>query len=88
MSFDQVGVMVQIDDGAFDAGLGQPVEHMVEHGAAGDFDEGLGQKIADRSHALAEPRRKHHGGLGNGTRWRREGFGDLRLRARGRGFDG
>ena len=36
MPLERVGEMMHVDDGALDAGIGQPVEHMIDQRLAGD----------------------------------------------------
>ena len=53
-----------IDHRVGDAGLGQPVEGMVEEGAAGESHQRLGPGFGQRPHAKPEPGGKHHGAPG------------------------
>ena len=65
--FQPVGEGVDIDHRALDPGLGQPVEHVVDQGLAGDLDQGLGPVVGQRPHAGAEAGGQHHGGLRGGV---------------------
>ena len=71
MRLDLIGVPVDVDDCAFDAVLGQPIEAMIDQGPAADLDQRLRQHVRDRAHARAQTRSEHHGGLGNGRAHRR-----------------
>jgi hypothetical protein len=55
---------MHVDDGLGDTCGGQHVEAPVEQRLARDFDQRFWQRIGDRAHALAKPRREHHGGVG------------------------
>jgi len=54
MGLDQIGEVVDVDHDFSDAGALQPVEAMIDEGAAGDLDQRLRRGDGDRSHALAE----------------------------------
>ena len=45
MRLDLVGEIMDVDDRLFEAGLGEPVEHMVDQGFAADGDERLGDRV-------------------------------------------
>ena len=65
MPFDLVGEVMHVDHGALDAGLGQPVEHVVDQRLAGDLHQRLRHRVGDRPHALAEAGGEHHGAAGS-----------------------
>ena len=69
------GKVMDVDHGVLDTRIGQPVEHMVQHGSPADPHQRLRQRVGDRAHALAEPGRKHHGPADR----RRSGFGHANL---------
>ena len=59
MRFELVGVVMHVDDGARDAGGGQPVEHVIDQRAPGERHERLGDVVRQRPHARAEPGCEH-----------------------------
>ena len=61
MALDLVGQVMHVDDRALDAGVGQPVEHVVDQRLAADLDQRLRNLAVERAHARAEPGRQHHG---------------------------
>ncbi len=62
-----IGEGVDIDHDALDALRLQPVEQMVDQGAAAHLDQRLGPVVGERAHAGAKPRSEHHGGGGRGA---------------------
>ena len=63
MDAHQVGEVVDVDDRRLDAGALEPVEAVVDQGAAADLDQGLRHGGGERPHALAEAGGKDHGAL-------------------------
>ena len=63
MPLDLLGEVMHVDHRALDAGLGQPVEHMIDQRLAGDLDQRLRHRVGERPHARAEAGGQHHGGL-------------------------
>ena len=61
MGLHLIGQVMGVDDGVGDSGGLQPVEGMVDEGAAVDLDQGLGQGVGDRPHAGAEAGGQDHG---------------------------
>jgi hypothetical protein len=61
MPFDLVGEVMHIDHRAFDAGVRQPVKHMVEQGFARDPHQRLRHCVGERAHAVAEAGGQNHG---------------------------
>ena len=55
-----IGEMMDIDNGALDALLGEAVEHVVDQRLAADLHERLGELAVERAHARAEPGSEHH----------------------------
>ena len=64
MLFDLVRHVVHVDDGGLDAGVGEPVEHVVDQRLAGDLDQRLRQRVGERAHARPRPGGKHHARCG------------------------
>ena len=62
MPLDLLGQMMDVDHRALDAGLGEPVEHVVDQRLAGDRHQRLRHAIGERAHAQAEAGGEHHGG--------------------------
>ena len=66
MAFDLVGEVMHVDDRALDAGVGQPVEHVIDQRLAADLDQRLGDLAVVGAHARAEPGGQHHGAARRG----------------------
>jgi len=66
MPFDLVGEVMDVHHRAFDAGVRQPVEGVVDQRLAADGHEGLGDLAVERTHARAESGRQHHGAARGG----------------------
>jgi hypothetical protein len=56
-----LGEVVHVDDGFFDAGVGETIEHMVNERFARDPHERLRHGVGQRAHARAEAGGQHHG---------------------------
>src|SRR5262245_3427390 len=63
VSFELIGEIVDVDHRRLDAGLHEPVEHMIDQWPAGKRYERLWHTQGQRAHALAESGSKHHRGL-------------------------
>ncbi len=70
MGNDLLGPIVRIDDNRFNAGGGEPVDRMIEQGAAADADERLGHAVGDRPQPRAETGGEDHRGCRCGDRRR------------------
>jgi hypothetical protein len=73
MAFDQVGKIMDIDDGPLDARGCEPVEHVVDQGLSADFDKRLWNSLRDRAHPFAKTGGEH-------DRILRHSFGHLSFR--------
>ena len=56
-----VGEVMHVDDGFFDAGVGETIEHMVNERFARDPHQRLRHRVGQRAHACAESGGQHHG---------------------------
>ena len=59
MPLQRVGEMVHVDHRALDAGVGQPVERVVDQRFAAERDQRFGDVAVVRPHPRAQPRRQH-----------------------------
>ena len=55
------GEVMHVDDGFFDADVGETIEHMVNEWFARDPHERLRHRVGQRAHARAESGGQHHG---------------------------
>ena len=63
MRFELVGEGMNIDHGGLDPRIDQTVKRVVDQGAAGNHDQGLGPVVGQGPHAHAEAGGQHHGGF-------------------------
>ena len=78
MAFDLVGKMMHVDHRAFDAGVGETVEHVVDQAFAADLHQRLRDMPVVGPHAGAEAGRQHHRAFRHHRVWpvgHRIGFG-------------
>ena len=60
MRFDLISQMMHVDDRRADSGERKTIEKMIDHRLAADLDERLGDRLRQRPHPHAAPRRKNH----------------------------
>ena len=63
MRFDGIGEIMDVDDRLLDPGIAEPIEDVIEQGAARNLYERLGRGRRQRPHPLAEPGGHYHRGF-------------------------
>ena len=69
VALDLVGEVMDVDDGALDALLGEAIEHVVDQRLAANRDQRLGEAAIEGPHACTQSGREHHGPLRWGRDW-------------------
>ncbi len=64
VGLDLVGVPEGVHHDAFHSGCGEPVERVIQQGAAAEGQQRLGGAVGQRTHAGAQPGGEHHGAVG------------------------
>ena len=59
MPFQNIGEVVHVDDSALDAGLGEPVEAVIDQRFAANRDQRFGKMAVVRPHPRSKTRRQH-----------------------------
>ena len=67
MLLDLIRQVMHVDHRAFDPGVGQAVEHVIDQRLAADPHQRLGELAVEWAHAGAETRRQHHGAVRDGA---------------------
>jgi hypothetical protein len=60
MGLQEVRVVMNVDDRILDTGCNDTIEYVIDKGAALQLHERLWQRIGERAHSRAQPRRKDH----------------------------